>query len=55
MQHPNTVKVDQQVQGASLLEVGLEEGPAPVDLVELHEPLGGRNIHQAGLRIGELC
>jgi hypothetical protein len=50
VQHPDSVKVDEEMNGASLLQIGLEEGFAPVDFVELHEPLSGRDVDQTGLR-----
>jgi hypothetical protein len=49
VQHPDSVKVDEEMNGASLLQISLEEGFAPVDLVELHEPLSGRDVNQTGL------
>ena len=35
----------------SLLEIGFEKYPRPVDPVELHETLSRGNINKTGLRI----
>jgi len=47
---PDSVEVDEEVEEGSFLEVGLEEGSSPVDLVELHEPLCRRNVDESSLR-----
>ena len=49
MEDPNAVEVDEEVSGGSFLEVGLEEHFAPINLAELHVPLGGREIDESFL------
>lgn len=50
MGDPDPVEVDEQVEERPLLIVCLEEGPAPVNLVELHKPLSGGDVDEAGLK-----
>lgn len=50
MEDPDAVEVDEEVSCRSLFEIGLEEYFVPVDLAELHVPLGGRQINETFLR-----
>ena len=49
MDNPDSVKVDQQMEERSLFEVCLEKDLGPIDTVELHESLSGRNVDETGL------
>ena len=46
VEDPDTVEIDEEVSRRSLLIVGLEEDFVPVDLAELHVPLGGRKVDE---------
>ena len=47
MEDPDAVEIDEEVSCRSLLEIGLEEHFIPVDLAELHIPLGGWKVYES--------
>jgi hypothetical protein len=50
MEDPDTVEVDEQMEERTLLKVSFEERFGPIDLVKLHEPLGGWDVHKTSLK-----
>jgi len=52
MKDPDTIEVDKKMSAGTLLVVSLEEDSVPVDSIELHESLRGRDIDQSCLGHG---
>ena len=50
MDDPDSVEMNEELEEGAFFFVGLEERAGPVDLVEFHEALSGRDVHESALR-----